>query len=77
MKALQTAKYLEWRNRLSMGSDNGDDVETSKRGIEALHAIPRLVLIATMMQQKNCDKKTWMERLVFVEKGLSKPRAQP
>ena len=50
-KALQTAKYLEWRNRLSMGYDNGDDVETSKREalaetgrwarVEALHAVPR------------------------------------
>ena len=59
--ALQTAKYLEWRNRLSMGHDNGDDVETSKRAalaesgrwarVEALHAIPRSVLIATQMQQ--------------------------
>ena len=30
-KALQTEKYLEWRNRLSMGYDKGDGVETSKR----------------------------------------------
>ena len=30
-KTLQRAKYLEWRNRLSMGHDIGDDVETSKR----------------------------------------------
>ena len=29
--ALQTAKYLGWRNRLSMGYDNGEDVEKSKR----------------------------------------------
>ena len=44
-----------------MGYDNGDDVETSKREalaesgrwarVEALHAIPRSVLIATLMQQ--------------------------
>ena len=43
-----------------MGHDNGDDVETSKREtlaelgrwarVEALHAIPRPVLIATLMQ---------------------------
>ena len=60
-KALQTAKYLEWRNRLGMGYDIGDDVETSKREalaesgrwarVEALHAIPRSVLISTLMQQ--------------------------
>ena len=58
-KALQTAKYLEWRNRLSVGYDNGDDGETSKREapaetgrwarVEALHAVPRSVLIATLM----------------------------
>ena len=30
-EALQTAKYLEWRNRLSMGYDTGDDGGTSKR----------------------------------------------
>ena len=30
-KALQTVKYLEWRNRISVGYENGDDVETSKR----------------------------------------------
>ena len=29
--ALQTVKYLEWRNRLRKGYDNGDEVETSKR----------------------------------------------
>ena len=61
-KALQTAKYLEWRNRLSMGYDNGDDGETSKREIlaetgrwarvEALHAAPRSVWVATLMQQE-------------------------
>ena len=62
-KALQTAKYLEWRNRLSVfGYDNGDDVETSKREalavsgrwarVEALHAVPRSVLIATLLQQE-------------------------
>ena len=54
-------EYLEWRSRLSVGYDNGDDVETSKRealaesgrwtGVEALHAVPRSVLIATVMQQ--------------------------
>ena len=58
-KALQTAKYLEWRNRLSMGYHNGDDGGTSKREalaetgrwtrVEALHAVPRSVLIATLM----------------------------
>ena len=59
-EAVQAAKYLEWRNRLNMGSDNGEDVETSKgeslpesrrwAQVEALHAIPRSVLIATLMQ---------------------------
>ena len=59
-KALQTAKYLECRNRLRMGYDN-DDVETSKREalaesgrrarVEALHAIQRSVFIVTLMQQ--------------------------
>ena len=54
-------RYLEWRNCLSMGYDNGDDVETSKREafaepgrwarVEALHAVPRSVLIATLGQQ--------------------------
>ena len=57
----EVSKYLEWRNRLSTGYDNGDDVETSKREalaesgrwarVEALHAIPRSVLVATLMQQ--------------------------
>ena len=61
-KALQqTPKYLDWRNRLSKGHENGDDVETSKREalaesgrwarVGALHAIPRPVMIATLMQQ--------------------------
>ena len=60
-KAWPTAKYLKWRNHLSMGYDNGDDVETSKREaltesrrwarVEALHAFPRSVLIATLLQQ--------------------------
>ena len=60
-KALRTPKFLEWRNLLGVGYDNGDDVETSKREalaesgrwarVEALHAIPRSVLIATLMQQ--------------------------
>ena len=60
-KALQTATCLEWRNCLNMGYDNGDDVETSKRKalagsgrwaqVEAVHAIPRSVLIATLMEQ--------------------------
>ena len=64
-KALQTAKYLGWRNRLSMGYDNGDDVKTNMREalaesgrwarVEALHAIPRSVLIATLMQQTVVD----------------------
>ena len=30
-RALQRAKYLEWRNRLGMGYDSGNEVETSKR----------------------------------------------
>ena len=54
-------RYLKWRNCLSMGYDIGDDVETSKREafaepgrwarVEALHAVPRSVLIATFGQQ--------------------------
>ena len=46
-----------------MGYDSGDDVETSKREalaesgrwarVEALHAIPCSVLIATLMQQRS------------------------
>ena len=61
-KALQTAKYPEWRNRLSMRYDSGDDVDTSKREaltesgrwarVEALHAVPLSVLIETLMQQE-------------------------
>ena len=60
-KALQTAKYLVWRNRLGMGYDSGDEVETSKRDalaesgrwarVEALHVTPRSVLIAIVMPQ--------------------------
>ena len=59
--ALQTAKYLEWRNRLSMGYDEGDDVETSKlealaesrrwAQVESLHAIPPSVFTATLILQ--------------------------
>ena len=65
-KALQTAKYLEWRNRLGMKYDNGDEAETSKReaiakpGIRAraqtIRAIPHPVLIA-MLQP--CETKKW------------------
>ena len=61
-KALQTAKYLEWRNRPSIRYDGGDKVESSKREalaetgrwarVKALHAVPRSVLIATLMQQE-------------------------
>ena len=57
-KALQTAKYLEWRNRLGKGYDNGDEAETSKREalakpgrwarVETIHAIPHPVLIAML-----------------------------
>ena len=77
-KALQTTKYLEWRNRLSMGYDIGDDVETSKREalaesgrwarVEALHAIPRSVLIATLMQEtfptrrRGCNEWIWLSK---------------
>ena len=74
-KGLETAKYLEWRNQLSMGYDSGDDAETSKREalaesgrwarVEALHAIPRSVLIATFMQQT-----------FPIEPGLSKLRGK-
>ena len=82
----EVSKY-EWQNRLSMGYDNGDDVETSKREalaesgrwarVEALHAIPRLVLVADPDAANVCEKKTWMERLELVEQCLSKLRAQP
>ena len=51
--ALQTAKYLEWRNRLGMGHDNGKEADTSKREAlskPALHAVPGSVLIATLLQ---------------------------
>ena len=61
-KVLQTAKHLEWRTRLSMVYDNGDDVDTSKQEtlaesgrwarVEALYAVPRSVLIATLIQQE-------------------------
>ena len=65
-KAVQTAKYLEWRNRVSMGHDNGDDVALAESGrwarVEVLHAIPRSGLIA---------KETWLERLEMVDQGLS------
>ena len=60
-KALQTSKYLEWRDRLGIGYDNGHKAGTSKREavaepgrwsrVEALHAVPRAVLIATLAQQ--------------------------
>ena len=49
-------------SREALGYDNGDDGETSKREalaetgrrtqVEALHAVPRSVLIATLMQQE-------------------------
>ena len=64
--ALQTAKYLEWRNRLGMEYDNGEEAETSKREalakpgrwarVEAIRAIPHSVLIA-MLQP--CETKKW------------------
>ena len=49
----QAAKYLEWRNRLGMGHDNGKEADTSKREAlskPALHAVPGSVLIATLLQ---------------------------
>ena len=61
-----------------MEYDNGDDVETIKREalaesrrwarVDALHAIPRSVLIATPMQQAH-DETTSME---LAAQGLSK-----
>ena len=60
-KSIAGSEVLEWRNRLGMGYDDGDEVESCKREalaesgrwaqVEALHAIPRSVLIATLMQQ--------------------------
>ena len=59
-KSLQIAKFLEWRARLGMGSDNGDEVETRKR--EALSGStghwattgkgPRALLAAAMVLSK-------------------------
>ena len=82
-KALQTAN-LEWRNRLGMGYDNGDEVETSMREalaesgrwarVEPLHAFPRSVLIATLMQQTFVTRRPGWERLQLVEQSLSKLR---
>ena len=70
-----------------LGYDNGDDVETSKREalaesgrwarVEALYAISRSVLVATLMQMTFCDEKMRMERLELVKQGLNKPCAQP
>ena len=61
-ESIANSEVSEWLNRLSMEYDNGDHVETSKREalaetgrwarVEALHAVPRSVLIATLMQQE-------------------------
>ena len=57
-EALQIAKFLELQNRLSMGYDNGDDGETSKR--EALAETG--VCIATLMQQEFTTRRhRWNE----------------
>ena len=51
-RALQTAKYLEWRSRLSMGYDNGDDVETSMR--EALAESGRWARLEALRPHPQC-----------------------
>ena len=84
--ALQTAKKLEWRNRLSVVYDNDDDAETSKRealaesgrwAVEASKCDPTLSVGRDLDATNVCDEKTWMERLELAEQGLSKLRAQP
>ena len=82
---LQTAKYLEWRSRLGMEYDNGDEAETSKREalagpgrwarVEAIQAIPHSVLIPIFVNVRN--EKVWLEWLESVEIGLSELRVQP
>ena len=84
-KALQTAKYLEWRSLLSMGYDHGDDGGTSKR--EALAETvgtsrsaarsPALSVDRNPDAARVHDETTSLERLDLVEQGLSKLRAQP
>ena len=64
-----------------MGHDNGDDVETSKREalaesqrwarVEALHAIPRSVLIATLMQQTFVSRRRGWNDWNGVEQSLA------
>ena len=84
---MQTAKYLERRDRLSVGHVNGDDVETSNREalaesgrwarVESVACDPTLSVDRNFDATNVCDKKTWLERLELVEQGLSKLRAQP
>ena len=83
-EALQTAKYLEWRNRLGMEYDNGDEAETSKREalaepgrwarVEAIHAILHPTLIA-MLQPYGMRKRDW-DDWNRVKIGLSELRVQ-
>ena len=70
-------RHGEVSNRLGMGHDSGDEVETSKR--EALAESGRrstsrsIACDLTLSADRNldaanvCDKKTWMERLELVE----------
>ena len=79
-KALQAAKYLEWRNRRGIGFDSGDEVDTSNR--EALAEIttmgtsrsfacdPTLSVDRDLDAANVCHRKTWMERLEMVEQGF-------
>ena len=86
-KALQTAKYLQRRNCLGMGYDNGDEAETSKRQalaepwrwarVEAIHAIPHPVLIHMLMQQTYRTRKHGWSDLQSVAIGLSELRVRP
>ena len=86
-KAVQTAKYLEWRNRLGMAHDNGDEAETSKREqlaetgrwerVEALARGPTLGADRNTGAAIVWDEKAWMERLELSKKSLSALRVQP
>ena len=81
-KALQTAKNLEWRNRPSMGHDNGDDADKSKR--EALAESGRMGTSRSVARDPTLgfdrnpdaarvhDETTSMGRVELVEQGLSK-----
>ena len=64
------------RNRPSVGYDNGEEVETSKR--ETKHTSRSFAIDPTLSVDPDldaanvCDKKTSMERLELVKEGLGK-----